>query len=300
MPATINKMIQNNAAKRGLRLFSLVLPLLLVVLPPPGIARDPAITPPALVLAEIFRPEMDPTRYLVSEKLDGVRAIWDGTVLKFRSGRLVAAPAWFVAGLPAESLDGELWLKRGGFDELSGIVRKSEPVDSEWRRVRYMVFELPGASGTFTERVAHIESIVRRQNRPWLQAIEQFHVLDRVQLSAIFQRVVRHGGEGLMLHREDAPYVTGRSDVLLNLKPQQDAEATVVAHIPGHGRLKGSLGALEVETGEGKRFRLGSGLRAEDRRKPPPIGATITYRFQELSKDGIPRFPRYWRVRQEF
>jgi DNA ligase-1 len=300
MPATINRMMLNKAHKRGERSFLLALPLLLTLVLPSVSAKDSVTTPPAIVMAEIYRPEMDPTRYLMSEKLDGVRAIWDGDKLKFRSGRLVAAPAWFVAGLPSEPLDGELWLKRGGFDELSGIVRKSEAVDAEWRRVRYMVFELPGAPGTFTERVARIEAIVQRQNHPWIQTIEQFRVPSRDELSAAFQRVVRHGGEGLMLHLADAPYVTGRSDVLLKLKPLQDAEATVIAHIPGRGRLQGNLGALEVQTSDGKRFRLGSGFRAADRRKPPPIGATVTYRYQELSKGGIPRFPRYWRVRQEF
>lgn len=307
MPATIDQMNRNKPLKRLARRFQLLLAMLLLAWGPvvagelgtTSAANSRAIAP-AVVLAEIYRPEMEPTRYLVSEKFDGVRAIWDGRELKFRSGRRVSAPVWFIAGLPSEPLDGELWLKRGGFDELSGIVRKSQPVDAEWHRVRYMIFELPGAPGTFSERADRIRSILKRQNLGWLQAIEQFRVADRGELAAAFERVVRKGGEGLMLHLADAPYVTGRSDVLLKLKPLQDAEAKVIGHAAGRGRLAGRLGALEVETSDGKRFRVGSGLGDAERRHPPPLGTTITYRYQALTKDGLPRFPRYWRVRQEF
>ena len=267
-------------------------------------AAEPPPSPPAIILAKVWRDEFDPTAFWVSEKLDGVRAVWDGHTLRFRSGRPVHAPQWFVAGLPAQPLDGELWLGRGRFDALSAIVRKAQAVDAEWRQVRYMIFELPfdlhGASGTFSERVLQMRAITEQAQVSWLAAAPQFRVADRTELMARYADVVDRGGEGLMLHRADAPYRAGRSDDLLKLKPAQDAEAVVVGHVPGKGRLAGQLGALEVQTAEGKRFRLGSGLSAAERRNPPPIGATVTYRYQELTKKGIPRFPRYWRPREEF
>ena len=71
---------------------------------------------PALLLANVYAGHIDPTQYLVSEKYDGVRAVWDGATLRFRSGRTVPAPAWFTARLPAQPLDGELWLARGQFE----------------------------------------------------------------------------------------------------------------------------------------------------------------------------------------
>jgi ATP-dependent DNA ligase len=80
--------------------------------------------PPPLLLAERYRDGIDVSNYWISEKLDGVRAAWDGRVLRFRSGNPVPAPQWFLDGLPAEALDGELWLGRGRFDELSAIVRR--------------------------------------------------------------------------------------------------------------------------------------------------------------------------------
>lgn len=271
--------------------------LSVVLLASPLPAAADTATGPAATLAMVYRDDVDPAAYWVSEKLDGVRALWDGRVLRFRSGQPIAAPQWFLDGLPREALDGELWIGRRSFEQLSGIVRKQQPVDDEWRQVRYMVFEMPGAPGSFTERIARIRAVTGA-GPPWLEAVEQFRVADRSALRQRFERVVAAGGEGLMLHRADAQWVAGRSDVLLKLTPWLDAEARVVAHRPGKGRLQGMLGALEVETPDGRRFRIGSGFSDAQRRAPPPIGATVTYRYRELTAKGLPRFPRYLRVRE--
>lgn len=259
-----------------------------------------ADAPPAMLLAEVYAADVDVTQYWVSEKFDGVRAQWDGHVLRFRGGGLVPAPAWFTENFPNVPLDGELWIGRGRFDTLSGTVRKIEPVDAEWRQVRYLVFELPGAAGDFSARVLQIRTLVTQTGVPWLQVVEQTRVADRATLMKRLDGVVRAGGEGLMLHRADAPYLTGRRDALLKLKPWLDTEATVVGHIPGKGKYQGMTGALLMEMPDGKRFRIGSGLPDSLRRQPPPIGTRITYRYQQLTKKGVPRFPHYLRVRRDF
>uniref|UniRef100_A0ABX1PJ32 DNA ligase n=2 Tax=Aromatoleum anaerobium TaxID=182180 RepID=A0ABX1PJ32_9RHOO len=272
-----------------------LLSALLLALPLPAPA-DTA-SGPAATLAMVYRDDVDPAAYWVSEKLDGVRALWDGRTLRFRSGQPIAAPRWFLDGLPREALDGELWIGRRSFEQLSGVVRKQQPVDDEWRQVRYMVFEMPEAPGSFTERIARIRAVTAG-GPPWLGAVEQFRVAAAAALRRRFERVVAAGGEGLMLHRADAQWVAGRSDVLLKLTPWLDAEARVVAHRPGKGRLQGMLGALEVETPEGRRFRIGSGFSDAQRRAPPAIGTSVTYRYRELTAKGLPRFPRYLRVRE--
>ena len=210
-------------------------------------ARHSGNASPPLLLANELGPQVNPANYLVSEKYDGVRAIWNGKVLRFRSGRAVNAPAWFIAKLPAQALDGELWLARGRFEALSGIVRKTEPQDDEWQQMKYMIFELPDAPGTFAERAQRIKEIVAKAQWPQLVAVEQFRVTDRAALKRKLDEVVRGGGEGLMLHLADAPYVTGRSDALLKLKLLQDTEAVVIEHIPGKGKYQGMMGALRVK-----------------------------------------------------
>jgi len=253
-----------------------------------------------MLLAETYAADIDVTQYWVSEKLDGVRAQWDGRILRFRGGGAVPAPAWFTADFPTTPLDGELWIARDQFDVLSGIVRKLEPDDREWRQVRYLIFELPGAVGDFSQRLQQMQTIVTQAAVPWLQQVEQSRVADRAALMKRFDAVVRAGGEGLMLHRADAAYVTGRSDALLKLKPWQDDEAVVIEHLPGQGKYQGMTGALLVEMPDGHRFRLGSGLSDVLRRNPPPIGTLVTYRYQHLTKKGLPRFPRFLRVRENF
>lgn len=255
---------------------------------------------PNLPLAEAYRADIDPAAFWISEKFDGVRAVWDGAELRFRSGRRVPAPDWFLASLPAEPLDGELWLGRGGFDELSAIVRKAQAADEAWRGVTYLVFELPNGEGDFTARIERLRTVVAGAQAGWLRAVEQFRVADRVELKQRFDDIVAGGGEGLMLHRADAAYHTGRSGDLLKLKPAPDAEAVVVGYERGRGRLADGIGALRLRMPNGKEFRLGSGLSDALRRQPPPIGSTATYRYQELTRDGLPRFPRFLREFRDF
>lgn len=248
------------------------------------------------LLAKSAPAGIDPRPYLVSEKLDGVRALWDGTTLRFRSGRAVAAPAWFLAALPKTPLDGELWMGRRRFDELSGAVRRAAPVDAQWRRISYRVFELPAGEGTFEQRVDKLRALASEIVQP----VEQQRFSSNTELRAKLKQVVAAGGEGLMLHRADAPVASGRSDLLLKLKPLADAEAVVVGHEPGKGRFAGQLGALEVQTPDGVRFKLGTGFSDAQRRDPPPIGATVTYRYRDLTPSGKPRFASFLRVSEVF
>jgi DNA ligase-1 len=264
--------------------------------PQPALARPRAEGLP-LPLAQEAPPDVDPAGQLVSEKYDGARALWDGRQLRFRSGLPIAAPAWFTARLPAVALDGELWLGRGRFEALSGAVRRQQPDDAEWRQLRYMVFELPDAPGTFAQRVARIEAIARSAAWPQLVAVAQDPVADRAALQARLRDVVDAGGEGLVLHRAEALYATGRQAALLKLKPLHDAEAVVVAHLPGRGKHAGRLGALRVRTPEGSEFQIGTGFSDAQREQPPRIGATVTYTHRGVTAGEVPRFASFLRVR---
>ena len=257
-----------------------------------------AAEPPPLLLAETYRGGVTVAEYLVSEKFDGVRGYWDGRQLWTRHGNPINAPAWFTAALPAQALDGELWMRRGRFEETSAAIRRAVADETEWRQIRYQIFELPEGAGSFAERAARIRELVAEINSPWVVAVDQFRLDDDRALNKFLHAVVKAGGEGLMLHRADASYVTGRSDVLLKVKLWHDAEALIVGHLPGKGRYAGMLGALRVRTPDGREFSLGTGFTDNQRRDPPAVGATVTYRYRELTARGMPRFASFWRVRE--
>jgi len=253
---------------------------------------------PHLLLANVWNPSIDPTGWWMIEKYDGVRAWWDGQKLWSRKGNLIHAPDYFLAEFPRDiALDGELWIGHGKFEETSGIVRSERP-DERWKRVRYMVFDAPAAKGTFERRMQFLRATVSEGNR-FVRVVAQERCQNVAQLLAERARVVRQGGEGLMLRRPESAYEAGRSPTLLKVKPYDDAEAIVIAHEPGKGKFAGKLGSLRVRTDDGREFSVGSGLTDADRKSPPPVGTIITYRFRGLTAKGLPRFPSYLRVRRD-
>ncbi len=279
--------------------------LALLLLPPALPVSAQASTPtlyataasmPAPMLATGFRPGIDITGYLVSEKLDGVRARWDGRQLLTRAGNRIDAPAWFTAGWPAQAIEGELWIGRGRFQQVSDLVRALQVNTDAWREVRFMAFDLPASMQPFASRTQVLRDLVTRVASPQLQRIAQRHFSNRAQLHAWLDAVASGGGEGLMLHHALAHYHAGRTDQLLKYKRWDDAEARVVGYRPGKGKYAGMVGALLVEDEHGRRFALGSGLRDADRARPPTIGASVSFRYNGLTAKGTPRFARYQRM----
>ncbi|MBL8386935.1 MAG: DNA ligase [Hydrogenophaga sp.] len=255
---------------------------------------------PELMLAGKYHPGLDLSAYWVSEKYDGVRGYWDGRRLWTRGGDVVNPPAWFTEGWPATPMDGELWAGRGRFEHASGTVRQAQPDDAAWRSMRFMVFDLPAHPGVFDERLRACGELIASLNRPWVVAVPQQRVESHEALQRQLKAVVRAGAEGLMLHRGDSLYRAVRGEDLVKLKPFDDAEARVLSHLPGKGRHAGRLGALEVQTPEGLRFRLGSGFTDVQREHPPAVGTWVTYRYRGLHDSGLPRFATFLRERPDF
>ncbi len=256
-------------------------------------------TVPALMQARVYQGEADLSRYWVSEKFDGVRAYWDGENLISRHGNRFDVPATFTRGFPEQPLDGELWMGRGTFSRMVGLINRHDTGPEHWRDVYYMVFDLPRAAGPFDQRLNTLRGLLEAHDNPHLRLVRQIKLPDRAALNRRLEKVIEAGGEGLMLHRGDAPYRSYRSADLLKVKPYQDAEARVVAHLPGEGRLEGMMGALLMETDGGQHFRLGTGFSDAQRADPPPIGSLVTYKFYGRTRHGLPRFPSFLRVRRE-
>lgn len=253
---------------------------------------------PPILLAESWDNVLDPAGWWMSEKLDGVRAYWDGRQFLSRQGNLYHAPDWFIEGLPDVPLDGELWLDRKAFQRTVSIVRRQDKGE-QWRAIRFLIFDAPTASGPFEERFRFLNDAVTEWRNEFTAVHAHTVCRDVEHLRAELQAVEALGGEGLMLRQPRSQYVAGRSSTLLKVKTFHDAEAVVIGHERGKGRHAGRLGALIMRLPNGKEFSVGTGFSDRDRESPPVIGATITFRYQELSDAGIPRFPSYVGLRSD-
>jgi DNA ligase 1 len=260
--------------------------------------EGPSVAETPVLLAEAWDGVIDVTGWWISEKLDGVRAYWDGTQFLSRLGNTFAAPEWFTAGLPNVALDGELWLERKQFQRTVGIVRRKDQTDL-WKQVRFVVFDVPVLAEPFEARIDHLQRLIREHNPQYALTHDHRRCLGIAHLQEELERVEALGGEGLMLRQPSSLYVAGRSSTLLKVKTFQDAEARVIGHQKGAGRHKGRLGALLVQLADGTEFSVGTGFSDAERGNPPPIGSTITFRYQELSDGGVPRFPSYLGVRRD-
>ncbi|MDH5425216.1 MAG: DNA ligase [Gammaproteobacteria bacterium] len=255
---------------------------------------------PELLLAENYNHNINLKEYWVSEKLDGVRALWNGQQLISRQGNIIYAPKWFIKVLPDISLDGELWSGRARFDELSGIVRRQKPADEDWGDIYYMVFDLPGSPLVFSQRLKQLKKIVSEIDVKQIQLIKQYRVASHTALHEKLEAMVAQGAEGLMLHAGSSLYKSGRHGDLMKLKKFDDAEAVVLKYFPGKGKYKGLMGSVLVENHDKKRFKIGTGFTVAERKNPPPIGSIITYKYSGLTKNGIPRFASYLRIRDDY
>lgn len=249
---------------------------------------------PALLLAEEYR-NQNIAGYVMSEKLDGVRAYWDGTQLISRAGYPFTPPPRFLQDFPPFALDGELYSRRGQFQRISATVRASH---SDWAGITYHVFDVPDASGNLHQRLASLDHWLKQHPHARISIITQIPVQSREHALRYLRDIERSGGEGIMLRDPGQPYQSGRHSQLLKMKSAHDAECTVIAHHRGQGKHKNRLGAITCENERGH-FRIGSGFSDHEREHPPAVGSTITYRYRGFTDKGLPRFATYLRIREE-
>jgi DNA ligase-1 len=169
-------------------------------------AKPPAGAP-ALLLASEAPADIDPGGYLVSEKYDGVRAVWDGQqLLRFRSGGAAVAQRrpGSVPALPPVALDGELWLGRRPVRRVVGPRAPCSPRIPLGACCATWSLTCP-ARGSFAQRAQRLRQLSGASPHGLWQAVMQHEVKDRSALLSKLAQVVAGGGEGLMLHRADAP-----------------------------------------------------------------------------------------------
>lgn len=338
--------------------------------------------------------------WYVSEKLDGQRCFWDGgitrgmkttdvpwasiydpkkagqlkakirpiaTGLWSRYGNPIMAPDWFLNGLPAMPLDGELFAGRGNFQTAMSAVRKDSPIDDEWRDIQFAVYSSPPFEAVFgdgeiknanfhralqwneisqfvQQRAAGYEGFVTCKSgftfeqevnliNDMLDAQTDFAYLHQQiklpgnhreaadEVERQLEKVLDVGGEGLIIRSAEAIWYPKRMKHILKYKPHSDAEATVTGFTSGRqgkeGTLRGKIGAVITDY-EGKRLEIagftfaerefatqemseyaynnpGEDMPTHFAGKQFKVGDIVTFKYRELSDDGVPKEARYFR-----
>jgi len=245
-------------------------------------------------------------RYVVSEKLDGMRAIGNRRGLFTRNSKPIAVPLHILATLPDDiMLDGELWCGRGKFPETMSITRKKQPDAGTqkyldwclaWQSVQFMVFDEYGGSDSWLERSERAKAAI--QPGPFAEFLQHDRVSSPAEFDAYFTLLINNGAEGAMLRDIDPfiAYIFDRTPFLLKRKPVMAATVRVVGHQQGKGKHEHRLGALLCQMPDGQEFGVGTGLVDQERENPPAIGCLIDIEFMEITRAGVPRFPVFRRV----
>ncbi|HEC1845514.1 TPA: DNA ligase [Campylobacter coli] len=259
-----------------------------------------------LLLSKISEQEIQNKNFngcLMSEKLDGVRGIWEVGKFKTRQDNPIYTPSYFTYNFPSFKLDGELWIARAKFDEVSALIRGDNLDSSLWKSVTYNVFDVPNAeefkltSCTLSNRLKVLEQYLQQNPNPYIKIIKQIPIKDQEHLKEFYKDIVLNKGEGVVIRKDLAPYEKGRSKNAFKLKPYEDAECKVIGYTEGKGKFQGKIGALLCQMPNDRVIRIGSGLKDKDRENPPKIGSIVTYKFNGLTKNSLPRFPVFLRIR---
>lgn len=247
---------------------------------------------PELFLLNVYNKDINVTSWYMSEKLDGVRAYWDGKKLISRAGNDFDAPVFFTKDFPKYELDGELWSKREDFSNINSIVSTQDD-KVRWNELTYNIFEVPNAKGGLIERL----SLVRESK--YIRLIKQIKVRDNKHLEEYQKELEAKGAEGLVVRDASLDYYTLRNNNSLKVKSFDDTECEIVAYTDGKGKYRDMIGSFVCKMQDGKMIKIGSGLSDAQRVNPPQIGAIITFKYYGFTTKGNPRFPVFLRIKDK-
>ena len=248
---------------------------------------------PKLLLLNVYK-DQNITGWVMSEKLDGIRAYWDGKRLLSRGGKVIHAPTWFTQGYPPFPIDGELWTKRADFEQILSIVRDRTP-STDWKSIAHYIFEVPHAQGGLLKRLKK----VKPYEGNIIKIIPQIKIQDQHHFKQFLTAIEKNGGEGVVVRDPNAPYIDKRTNKALKVKSFLDKECKILAYHQGKGKFQGLLGSVTCQMENNVTFKIGSGFSRDERKNPPPIGSMVTFKYQSMTKYGKPRFPVFLRVREQ-
>jgi len=234
--------------------------------------------------------------WYMSEKLDGIRAYWNGKELLSKNGNKIHAPTWFIKDFPKFELDGELWTKRDDFESIQNIVLDKTPSD-DWKKVTYNIFEVPNQKGDFDERLKVAIQWVKKYKNRYIRIIPQIKCKNKEHLEAYLQELINKKAEGVIIKNPHKEYFIGRNSNILKVKKFKDMEGEIIGfNYDVNKRLK----SLVLKLDNGINFNLGGGFKEKDRLNHKfKIGNIITFKYYGFTKYGKPKFASFLRVKNE-
>ena len=236
------------------------------------------------------------TGWVMSEKLDGIRGYWDGKKMISKNGKIINTPKWFIKNYPPFAIDGELWSKRGDFENISSIVRDKIP-SKKWHQIKHYIFDVPDAKGNLFNRLNKLKLYLKTHPNTPIKIIPQIKIKNKQEVFNFLKEIEKKEGEGVVIRNPNAPYERKKSNQILKLKTFLDDECKVIGYTKGKGKYQNLIGAIKCKLRNGIIFKIGSGLKLKDRKNPPQIGDIITFKYKELTKNKKPRFPVFLRIR---
>ncbi len=247
---------------------------------------------PDLLLLKTYT-DQNTTNWVMSEKLDGIRAYWDGNQLLSRNGKKIHAPQWFIKDYPSFKIDGELWTKRDDFENISSIVRDKIP-GKNWSQIKHYIFEVPNAKGDLFQRLEKVKAY----ENDYILVLPQILIKNKQHQKDYLNEVEEKKGEGIVVRNPNALYINKRTYQALKVKNFKDTECKITGFTKGKGKYLDKVGAIICQLQNQITFKIGSGMDDKFRNNPPKVGTKITFKYQNLTKYGKPRFPVYLRIRE--
>lgn len=236
--------------------------------------------------------------WMMSEKLDGIRAYWNGKNLISKNGNIIFAPKYFIKDFPNFELDGELWTKRNDFENIQSIVLDKTP-SKHWKQITYNIFEVPNAKGDFLTRLEKIKNWQKKNKNEYIKIIKQIRCKNKAHLDQYLNELIKKQAEGIILKNPNLDYFTGRSSNVLKVKKFNDMEGEVIGinyneNTPEKSKFK----SLKLKLKNGVIFNLGNGFSKQERINHPKIADIVTFKYYNLTKFGKPKFASFLRIRK--
>jgi DNA ligase-1 len=207
-------------------------------------------------------------------------------------------------------LDGELYNHKlkDDFNKITSLVRKTknikdEDFDASKNYIQYHIYDVYSTSHemTFEERLGFMEMLSSSLLSTCLVVVNTHKAESDDMLMELYQEYLSDGYEGQMIRIPNSKYDQKRSKNLLKRKPFHESggvedEYKIVDILEGNGNWSNKAKSIMCLTKDNKPFRAtikGNMEFAENvwKERDKYIGTWATVMCQNLTPDGIPRFP---------